>query len=514
MAVAVGAPASASVPAGGNGANPGSPRFEGRAQGFRFRNASRGDEIGDDGGAMNRPASLETLPGDSVGPPNAAPHAASLRSAQRRPRAFLAGLLVLTLAVDASAANPEATRAAKDAARLLVQGKVAEACALFAESQRLDPKPATQLSLAKCQERAGQLGAALATYRALAAGAPSTYQITASIARKALEKKMPKLVVTVGAPRPPDLRVERDGALVDAAEWSQPLAVEPGAHTITATARGKRPWTATVTVAKTPVTVVVPPLQDDVVAVGSQGTALSALGRIGGASWSEGVGFVLPGDPPPPPTVAPPPTMPTMQDDDLSHVGAALDVGALLYLRSPGVLGGVSIRPEFRHRSSWVAPWFDIAVEGGYLPQLGTGLVHVSTHVGVDVHPARLPQIGFGPFVGYGVFVFKGNALPINQGQDQSTAQADHGPDLGPLNIHFRTTETEAEPPIFDADAYVLERLALRLQDKATYVGLRLGVGREVRFRAFVEGRVAVDRGTDLALAQQLHAGIGIGGAQ
>jgi hypothetical protein len=429
----------------------------------------------------------------------------------RLPVCVLGAVALLASAIDVHAASPEAARAAQEAKGLMAKGKVTEACALFAQSQRLDPKPETLLALARCQEKAGQLAAALSSYGALAAGKPSGYQINAAIARKALERKVPRLVISVGAAQPPDLSVERDGAAVGAADWNRPVPVDPGTHAITARANGKKTWTGTVTVTKDTAMLTVPALEDDAVAVASQGIEIVALKSIGGATWTDGVGLVLPGAPPPAAAGHAPPPVLVMRDDDLSHVSLSLNVGVgmvtdlLTSGESLGVRGDLTVRAEFRRKSSYVAPWFDVVVPGGYFPDEHTGLFGGSAHVGIDVHPARLPWIGFGPFLGYGLVVFKGDL----------GMEADHGPDVGLLNIHLRTKESRDHEPIFDADIYLLERFSLREHDKATYGGLRLGVGGSVRFRAFAEYRLAADDDPMLlGLTQRLYAGIGIGGVE
>ncbi len=199
-----------------------------------------------------------------------------------------------------------------------------------------------------------------------------------------------------------------------------------------------------------------------------------------------------------------------MIDDDLSHVSVALDTGVVLMsnlyqsTNSLGFRGNFTVRAEFRRKSSYVAPWFDVVIPGGVFPDGTTALFGGGAHVGIDVHPLRLPWIGIGPFVGYGLVVFK----------NSNDLEADHGPDIGLLNVHLRTKESEAHPPVFDADATLIERVSLREHDKATYGGLRLGVGAAVRFRAFVEYRLAADEVAVLGLAQRLYAGIGIGGAE
>ncbi len=55
----------------------------------------------------------------------------------------------------------------------------------------------------------------------------------------------------------PEVEVRRDGALVDRSVLGAALPVDPGAHTITASAPGKEPWSSAITVAAGPGTTTV-----------------------------------------------------------------------------------------------------------------------------------------------------------------------------------------------------------------------------------------------------------------
>ncbi len=153
----------------------------------------------------------------------------------------------------------------EQARSMMTEGKFADACPKFADSQRLDPSPGTLLNLANCYEKLGRTASAWATYReaASAANAAGRADYVASAQRhaEALAPKLAKLTTTVTQPVD-GLTVRRDGVEVARAEWGVPIPIDAGSHTLEASAPGHKPWSQAVAVAQdgAQVSVAVPPL--------------------------------------------------------------------------------------------------------------------------------------------------------------------------------------------------------------------------------------------------------------
>ena len=153
-------------------------------------------------------------------------------------------VLVLVVAVVSSSAahaGPEAQAKAqlKKGKVLLKQRKIAQACTAFAESERLVPATSTTLLLAECREKEGKLATAHALF-------------TKAGAKRRAAALAPKLLhVTIEVPeerRLFGLLIEVDGIALAEAAWGTRRAYDPGAHTITARAPGRVPWSTTITV--------------------------------------------------------------------------------------------------------------------------------------------------------------------------------------------------------------------------------------------------------------------------
>jgi hypothetical protein len=184
--------------------------------------------------------------------------------------AVVAAMATATATARAQGAGEQAAAEAlfKQGRDLMNAGRFAEACPMLAESERLDPAAGTLLNLATCYERSGQLASAWATYKDAATAAQrADQQERAQLARRKageLETKLPTLTIVVPAAADrPDLQIKRDGDIVGRPAWGAAIPVDPGAHTIEATAAGRKPWHGQASVEGPGVqnTVEVPPLE-------------------------------------------------------------------------------------------------------------------------------------------------------------------------------------------------------------------------------------------------------------
>jgi hypothetical protein len=142
----------------------------------------------------------------------------------------------------------------KQARDLMAQGKLAEACPKFAESQRLDPATGTLLNLAACHEKQGKLATAWLEYSdALSGARRDGRQDRIDYAAEhlaAIEPRVSHLVLMLSPEAEQlDLTLELDGANIGRAAAGVPTAVDPGKHTVRAQAPGKKPWQKIVEIA-------------------------------------------------------------------------------------------------------------------------------------------------------------------------------------------------------------------------------------------------------------------------
>ena len=173
----------------------------------------------------------------------------------------------------AQGSDPATARALfAEGRKLMGEKKYEDACPKFEESLRLDHGMGTQFNLAFCWEQLGRTASAWATFLDVAAAARAAGQSEREAAARdrasALEPKLSRLTIKVPAPVE-GLELTRDDVAVGRAAWGSAVPVDPGTHTLKASAPGKKPWQQQVSVAGggARVSVDVPKLDDAPVAV-------------------------------------------------------------------------------------------------------------------------------------------------------------------------------------------------------------------------------------------------------
>lgn len=250
--------------------------------------------------------------------------------------ATLLGAITTTLAASAHADAPGSDHVAAEAlfdegVRLMKTGDYAAACPKLRESQRLDAGVGTLVYLAECYARSGKTASAWATWREAHAAARAAGQADrekmAKARADALEAELPRVTVVVRAPAR-GTEVKRDDTLVSEGTWGAPVPVDPGEHTFSARAPGKRPWTNSIKiVAGQKLEVVVPALEDEAAAAPPPQTST-----------------------PPPSPVEPPPARSAWSAQRWAGVGVAgagvvaLGVGAFFAARASSTWSDVQAR--------------------------------------------------------------------------------------------------------------------------------------------------------------------------
>lgn len=161
----------------------------------------------------------------------------------------------------ASAARAEPTEPARATAHKLVESalqlmsaeRYTEACRKLEASQRLDPEIETKYHLAECYEKLGRTASAWAIFSEVAEAAEKAGDAEQErMAREQVTATIPHLsYVTVAVPEPvAGLVVRRDGRAMASATWGVAVPVDPGTHSIEATAPHKKPWKTMIAVGK------------------------------------------------------------------------------------------------------------------------------------------------------------------------------------------------------------------------------------------------------------------------
>lgn len=177
---------------------------------------------------------------------------------------------------------------------LVREGRIDAACAKFEESYRLEAANGTLLNLADCYERQGRTATAWLTFRDVAGKSARTGQDKrAEVAQARAERLEPRLVrlrITLAEGAAAGTVVTRDGIELAAPSLGVPVPVDPGLHTVEATAPGHQPWRREITAREEgTLEVVVPAL--DAEQAPRESMHVLAIGGIVGMALGGGVGL-------------------------------------------------------------------------------------------------------------------------------------------------------------------------------------------------------------------------------
>jgi hypothetical protein len=125
--------------------------------------------------------------------------------------------------------------------------RFSEACPKLVASHKLSPAVGTLLNLADCYERAGQNASAWARFHeAIALAQRLGRPDREKTARERADRLEPRLIRLSIVAADKDVEVKLDGAVLDPAVLGTPIPIDPGRHTIEASAKGKRTLTTAV----------------------------------------------------------------------------------------------------------------------------------------------------------------------------------------------------------------------------------------------------------------------------
>lgn len=168
-------------------------------------------------------------------------------------------LLAVALAATDAGAAPEANETSNTAAESLFQEgrklveskKYSEACPKFLASHKLAPAHGTLLNLADCYEKNGQIASAWARFHeAIALAQRLNRPDREKTARDRADKLEPRLIKLTIVAKDRDAEVKLDGNALDSTVLGTPVPVDPGKHTVDASAKGKKPWSTSIEVSE------------------------------------------------------------------------------------------------------------------------------------------------------------------------------------------------------------------------------------------------------------------------
>jgi len=171
-------------------------------------------------------------------------------------------LLVASLPRAAAASEPDRAEALFQRARALMEkSEFATACPMLEEAYSLDHGEGTLLAMALCHENNGKPATALREYReslslAVRANRSDRVMLAESHVQQ-LEARVPRIAARLPRSIPAGLALTLDGEPVERAAMLAGVPVDPGKHTIGASAPGLPPWHTEATVTATSGAVVV-----------------------------------------------------------------------------------------------------------------------------------------------------------------------------------------------------------------------------------------------------------------
>jgi hypothetical protein len=138
----------------------------------------------------------------------------------------------------------------EEAEKLAAAGDTATACRKYGESYSLDPQLQALLRWGECLEKEGKLASAYQAFQDAVELGQRTSDARWSGAEARARALRPRLsFITIEVPRERQistLSVERDGFRLGSSAWGVPTPVDPGRHTIRASAFGYREWQTTI----------------------------------------------------------------------------------------------------------------------------------------------------------------------------------------------------------------------------------------------------------------------------
>ena len=156
-----------------------------------------------------------------------------------------------TALAQAGSGRVGAVQAFDHATELMAQGKIAEACPVFAASLKLDPQIGAALHLADCYAKNGQLATAWSSFKDAEEMARVRADERATFAHDQaaqLEPRLSRLTINALGSLPAGLEVRVDGVVLPTALLGTATPVDPGRHVVESSAPGCKPWSSTVQV--------------------------------------------------------------------------------------------------------------------------------------------------------------------------------------------------------------------------------------------------------------------------